>query len=275
MSHKVIRPDEPPFEAAGPEHPLRAAIFDVDGVLWLAGSAADGSDRLLNQLRRQGLTFCCLANDCSVTKAQRHSTLTQAGVPIAPEQLLTAPEVTGEWLVQASVQTIMYLGVPDVASDLGDHIGIRDEGPVDAVVVGDLFEHYERRTIDRAAKAISGGARFVAMHRGRRSSDGREWFIDNGFWVAALEYVTEQDAVVTGKPSANAYLRALDRLGLTSCPRSEVVVISDDADNDLRGAKAAGLRTTYFGSSRPLGGWVDAAVPDMPALEAFLRGGRR
>lgn len=251
---------------------LGSVVLDLDGVLWIAGAPGEGAIAFLDDLRRDDIPFCLLTNDCSVSRAERHEAITQAGLVVRPDQLVTAAEVTRSWLRDAGVHTIMYLGAPSVLPDVTKGLGVRKTGPVDAVVVGDLFASYDRKSLDKAAKAVSDGAALVAMQRNPLWSDGKGWYVDNGFWVAGLEYVTGRQAVVTGKPNRSAYLTAVARLGVAAQPHSRIAFVSDDIATDVKGAKDAGLTTVYFGSAQTLPPWVDFAAPDMGALASLLIG---
>lgn len=253
---------------------LNSIVLDVDGVLWIGGAPGQGAIAFLEWLCRENLPFCLLTNDCSVSKAERHKSLTQAGMILKAEQLVTAAEVTKEWLRDAAARTIMYLGAPSALLDLTEDISVRESAPVDAVVVGDLFAHFSRTAIDRAAKAVSEGATLVAMQRNPRWSDGTDWHVDNGFWVAGLEFATGQKAFVTGKPHSTAYQTALARLGPTADTSSGTFFVSDDITADLKGAKDVGLTTVYFGPARILPPWVDYSVRDFSSLVSLLAGNR-
>jgi HAD superfamily hydrolase (TIGR01450 family) len=253
---------------------LSSVVLDVDGVIWIGGAPAQGAIAFLDSLGRENIPFCLLTNDCSVSKAYRHRSLTQASLILKAEQLVTATEVAREWLIDAAVRTIMYLGTPAALIDLTEGLSVRESAPVDAVVVGDLFTHFDRGTLDRAAKAVSDGATLVAMQRNPRWSDGTDWHVDNGFWVAGLEYVTGQQAVVTGKPHNTAYQSALSRLGLTTDDPSGTLFVSDDMTADLKGAKDVGLTTVYFGPAHILPPWVDYSVRDFNSISSLLIGNR-
>jgi ribonucleotide monophosphatase NagD (HAD superfamily) len=64
----------------------------------------------------------------------------------------------------------------------------------------------------------------------------------DGLWpgtgsiVAALEYATDREAKIVGKPDPQMFRTALDRLG-----PGRTLVIGDRIDSDLSGAAAAGL----------------------------------
>lgn len=240
--------------------------------MWISGSPAEGAKEFIETLSKKGVAFCLLTNDCSVSKVERHNSLTRAGLILSPEQLLTAAEVTREWLENASMHSIMYLGSPDALRDVTGGFSVRQFPPVDAVVVGDLFVQFDRIAIDKAAKAIIEGAILVAMQRNQRWSDGADWHVDNGFWIAGFEYVTGQQAVVTGKPSAVAYRAAISRLSLDASATSDTLFVSDDVLSDLKGAKEVGLTTVFFGKLQDLPAWVDYQVADFSSLRLLVLG---
>ena len=257
----------------GHEYPvLNGVILDVDGVLWIAGAPSDGGTVFLDRLRQRKVPFCLLTNDCSVSKVERQEVLKRAGLVVSDAQLVTAAEVTRDWLKGAGVRTIMYLGTPNALPDVAEGLRVSARRPVDAVVVGDLFTDYDRRSLDEAVRAVSDGASLVAMQRNRLWFDGRDSYVDNGCWGAGLEYTTGRQATVTGKPSRSAYLTAVARLGLLAQSYQRIAFVSDDMASDLRGAKDFGLTTVYFGSAQTFLPWVDHAVCDLDALTSLLIG---
>lgn len=253
-------------------HIISNVVLDVDGVLWIGGSPEKDAVSFLDSLDQENIPFCLLTNDCTVSKSDRYRSLTKAGLILKAEQLVTASEVTRDWLKDSGVHNIMYLGAPSALLDLSKDFTICESSPVEAVVVGDLFSHYNRGAIDRASKAICDGATLVAMQRNQHWSDGTDLFVDNGFWVAGFEYVTGKKAVVTGKPDRIAYQSALARLEQTDQATTRTFFISDDIASDLKGAKDIGLVTVYFGLQKSLPTWVDYAVSDFKSLLSILVG---
>jgi HAD superfamily hydrolase (TIGR01450 family) len=255
-----------------PSTTFRNVILDIDGVIWISGAPTEGAATLLDTLRRHNIQFCFLTNDCTASKAKRQRILAQAGV-VATDQIVTPVDVTREWLKETKANAIMYLGVPNALPELTTGVLLRDEGPVDAVVVGDLFAHYDRHLLERAASAVMDGAALVAMQRNAFWSDGKRQYVDNGFWVAGFEYVTARKAVVMGKPNALAYVSAMKLLdGTTSLDHSLTAFVSDDIATDLRGAKDVGLTTVYFGSQKKLPQWIDYSARDICGLISALIG---
>ena len=77
------------------------------------------------------------------------------------------------------------------------------------------------------------------MHRNKffQTEDGLR--LDIGAFVAGLEYVTGQSAIVIGKPSREFFAAGLRSLELEA---GDVVMVGDDIESDVGGAQAAGLR---------------------------------
>ncbi len=249
------------------------AILDIDGVLWIGNSPGEGAVKFLDSLHSDDIPFCLLSNTCNVSKDKRFKELRDAGFKLESEQLITAVEVTKDWLLETGVKTIMYLGTQDAFKDLQTSFVVKNTKPVDAVVIGDFFTNYERSLLNNATKAVIAGATLVAMHRNPRWFDGIEWYVDNGFWVAGLEYVTGKKAIVLGKPYQNAYQAAMNRLGKSKSCSKDVIFISDDIMFDLKGAKDFDLRTVHFGSTETSQPWVDYYAKDYDSLLSLIRNG--
>lgn len=245
-------------------------VLDLDGVFWVTGKLAPGAIRLVATLHELSIPFVVLTNDCTCNSAQRWSQLTDAGLILREEQVLTAAQVTRDWLIAQGVKRIQYLGRVEAIDDLRP-LDVSNLTPVDAVLIGDPFDVYTRESLELASVNIQAGALFIAMQRKRNWHDGDVVHIDNGFWVAGLEYVTGVTASVVGKPSATAYEAALKRLEISASERNRVAMVSDDIDVDLDGAAAFGFETIHVGKAQSLPPWVNCSVGDLAAVEQLLR----
>jgi HAD superfamily hydrolase (TIGR01450 family) len=251
---------------------FRSIIFDIDGVIWIDGAPAQGAPELLDYLYLKDVPFCLLTNGCNLSSNERHQELADAGIRLRADQVVTATDVTRDWLLKNEIGSIIYLGPPNAGKDLAHSVTIKDTYPVDAVVVGDLFDFYSRDMLEKAAKAIESGATFIAMQNNKQWWDGKKWSIDNGFWVAGLEFVTGRQAVITGKPSLHAYSVALQRVNKTGLCCLDTIFVSDDINIDLKGANGAGLSTVYIGPPQELPNWIDADFCDLAALRQMIVG---
>jgi ribonucleotide monophosphatase NagD (HAD superfamily) len=97
--------------------------------------------------------------------------------------------------------------------------------------------------------------------------------LDAGAFVAGLEYAAGVDAEVVGKPSASFFTAALDALGARP---DEAVMVGDDAESDIGGAKALGMRGVLvrtgkfeektLAAAEPKPDAVIDSIADLPAL---------
>ena len=101
--------------------------------------------------------------------------------------------------------------------------------------------------------------------------------LDSGAFVAGLEYAAGVEAEVVGKPSRAYFDAALAELGASP---GEAVMVGDDVEADVGGAKAAGLRGVLvrtgkfreetLAAAEPQPDGVVESIADVPA---YLREG--
>src|SRR5260370_37381266 len=108
---------------------LGSVVLDVDGVIWIEGAPAPNAITFLRDLRRDAIPFCLLTNDCSVCKTDRQQSLEQAGLDVRASELVTAAEVTDDWLKSTAVRSIMYLGLPATFPDVPNEIRLPEPRP--------------------------------------------------------------------------------------------------------------------------------------------------
>jgi HAD superfamily hydrolase (TIGR01458 family) len=111
-----------------------------------------------------------------------------------------------------------------------------EESP-QAVLVGDIGSELTYANLNRAFRFLLDGAAFIALARNRyfRGEDGL--CLDVGSIVAALEYASQREATLVGKPAADFFRLAGESLGV---PPESVAVIGDDLESDALGGKNAG-----------------------------------
>ena len=143
--------------------------------------------------------------------------------------------------------------------------------------VGDLGEEWTYDRLNRAFRALQAGAALVAIQKNRFWDPGGGLCLDAGAFVAALEYASEQDAVLVGKPSTPFFVTAAEYLGI---PRDRVAIVGDSVPNDVEGGQRAGclgvaVRTGTFREEdlenleRPPDAVLDsiASLPDWLGLQ--------
>lgn len=162
------------------------------------------------------------------------------GFEVEDDEILNATRAGGFWLDAQGIRRVAAFVPEESKADLGnvEHVG---EGPVEAVVIGDMAGGWTDSHLQEAFGHLMAGAELVALSRDRYWHDGTRLVMDCGGYVAALEHTTGKRAHVVGKPSAAFFEAALASLG-GDIPAADVVMVGDDIETDVGGAQRAGLQ---------------------------------
>jgi HAD superfamily hydrolase (TIGR01458 family) len=164
--------------------------------------------------------------------------LSRMGIQAKRGEIFSTAVVAARWLAREGVSRIQLLVHQDAHKDFRD-FEITTKHP-EAVLVGDLGEDFTFGILNSAFLSIRAGARLVALQKNRfwQTKDGPA--LDAGAFVAALEYASETEAVLVGKPNRAYFELALEDMGL---PASKVAMVGDDVHTDILGAQAIGAKT--------------------------------
>jgi len=250
--------------------PWRGCLIDVGGVLQVGDAALPGAAEALHGLRRMGVPFRLLTNTSSRSRRALASRLAGAGLPVSPQDLLTATVATAAYLRRVGGSCLFFVR-PGVREDLA---GIAEAAAFPAhVVVGDTPEIFGREALDRAFRALRAGADLIAMAKNRWFATPEGPAVDVGAAVAALEYAAGVSATVIGKPAAGFFLEGARSLRL---PPEAVAMVGDDPEADVLGAMDAGLGGVFVGD---VGAWTvpgrgpDARIARAAEIPGLFGGG--
>lgn len=218
--------------------PTKAVLLDLEGVVYEGEKPIEGAVAAVSRLEGMGLGLRYLTNTTTLARAGIAERLASLGLQIDPASLFT-PLAAARRLLQAwGARRIRLAAPPQAAPDFAG-LELVETGPVDAVVLGDLYRAFDWDRLNELFGLLSDGARLVALHKNRYCRRFGEIGLDVGPFVAALEYAANTQATVVGKPSPEFFRLALDDLGVTA---GEAVMVGDDIDADIGGAQGAGLK---------------------------------
>jgi HAD superfamily hydrolase (TIGR01450 family) len=219
----------------------RLFLFDLDGVFYKGKESRVkiGGTRAIEALRSAGRKLFILTNNSTDSAATVHSRLTDFGIPVKREEVLTSGLLTAEYLRERHGKVSYFLvGEAGLDAEMRrcGHRRTRGER-ADFVVVGlDRGISYDK--LDRAARLARNGAGIVATHVSRLYMYRTGPAMATGPLVKAIEYASQKRAVVIGKPSKLMFSIALGRSGVK---KTDAVMIGDQADTDILGANRAGI----------------------------------
>jgi HAD superfamily hydrolase (TIGR01458 family) len=236
-------------------------LLDIDGTLLVDDRAVPGAPEAVTRLLAAGLRARLLTNTSRRSRGAIAAVLAAAGFGFRVEDVLT-PAVLARRLILESGRRRAAIMVPPEA--LADFAGIEeDRRRPDWVVLGDLGPGFTHDILNAALRFLRSGAVLVALHRNRSwRPPGEDEALDVGAYVAALECASGAAAITVGKPSSEFFRLALGEIGL---PAAEVLVVGDDPEADVEGARTAGCRTALVRTGRFQGGPGDlvGAGPDL------------
>lgn len=223
---------------------MQALLFDLDGVVYQDGKVIPGAIDTLQWVRDANIPHLFVTNTTSRPRSGIQERLQSYGLDISADSILTPAVAACGWLREHHASHLA-LFVPAATTDEFSEFPIlaaESEHDADAVIVGDLGEGWDFARMNRAFRLLSQNSDCallaLGMTRYWRAPEGLR--LDTGPFVRALEYASEREAVVLGKPAADFFANALEKLG---CSAHDTLMIGDDIRADIGGARACGLKT--------------------------------
>ncbi|HVD65896.1 MAG TPA: TIGR01458 family HAD-type hydrolase [Gaiellaceae bacterium] len=257
---------------------MTAILLDIDGVLHVSGEAVLGAPEAVRALREEGHRLRFVTNNTTRARGVLADELRSIGFELESEDITTTPLAAGK-LLQG--KRVLALTMSSIRDDLAEYVDLVSDG-ADAVLLGGADESAETGEVfsydnlNKAYAELREGARLVCLHKNRWWQTSRGPLLDAGAFVAGLEYAAGVEAEVVGKPTAAYFEAALAEVEATP---AEAVMVGDDVEADIGGAKAIGLRgilvrTGKFrpGALRDAEPQPDAVVDSIADLPALLNG---
>jgi 4-nitrophenyl phosphatase len=228
-------------------HPIRAAVFDIDGTLAMMDknkgtySALPGAVDAVDQLTARGIPVVAYTNGTFFPPEHYYAPLADAGLQFAPGHILTPATVAARQLVKFGIKRVMLIGAEGTRVPL-QQVGIETieaEGAPDVeVVLLAWTKEFNSRQLDAAAQAIWRGAKLYATSVAPYFAGAHGKLMGvSGAAAAAINNATGVTATVFGKPST----AGLDIISeITKVPSSEMVVIGDDPNLEIAMARKGG-----------------------------------
>jgi 4-nitrophenyl phosphatase len=211
--------------------------FDLDGVIWRGDDPIPAAAVGIAQLREAGLRVGFLSNNSSMVLADVVAKLERSGVPAASDDVLTSAVAAGKLLgaeLPSGARVLACAGPGVVEALEGAGLTAVREPPADAVVVG-FHRDFDYAGLERAARALREGARFVATNMDATYPTGDGGLIPGaGSLVAAVATASGRTPEVAGKPEQPTVVLVHERLG------THGVMVGDRPSTDGAMADALG-----------------------------------
>ena len=215
---------------------IKAVLLDLDGVLYVGDEAVPGAPAAVEALRSAGIGLRFVTNTTVRSHPQTVDKLRGLGFDVAPEEVVTPAALARLRCEEAGYRRVALI-MNDALREDFEGLEEVEEAP-DAVIMGDLGEKFGFTILDRAFRMVIEGAELIALQKNRFWLTATGLSLDAGPFVAAIEYATDRDAYVVGKPSQRFFELVLGSLGVDA---AGAAMVGDDVEADVDGATRAGL----------------------------------
>jgi HAD superfamily hydrolase (TIGR01450 family) len=223
-------------------------LFDIDGVLTTSWKAIPGAAETLRILNDHQIACSYLTNTTTRTRQEIAELLTEAGMDVTADEVITAAALTAEYVRNRYPGARCFLvnsgriaeedmpGVDIVYSS--DFSGPKTPDAPDVVLLGGAGPEFNHLTLSWVYDWMAQGVPVVAMHRSTAwtTTDGLR--IDTGMYLIGMEETSGRKVTAVGKPAPEGFLAAASRLGVDP---DEMYMIGDDLNNDVLAAQVVGM----------------------------------
>ena len=219
-------------------------LLDLDGCVWVGDEPTPGAADAITALRAAGKSIAFITNDGRHSGEEYVRKLWALGFRASLEEVVTVGGAVQHVLAETDRwRTAYVVGAPVIHRHVAD-AGVRIVNGVDVpdadVVVVAAYDAFDYADLRGAVHAVLAGAELLTAGRDMTFPMPDGAWPGTGALVAAVEAATGVVGVNAGKPAAQPFVTALDRLGADPRP-ARVLVVGDRLDSDLAGAHAAGL----------------------------------
>ncbi|MBT8437241.1 MAG: TIGR01458 family HAD-type hydrolase, partial [Gammaproteobacteria bacterium] len=198
----------------------RGILIDLDGVIYQSDRLIAGAVDALDWIRQQQIPHLFVTNTTSRSREALLDKFESLGFSAQIEEVMTPVVAATQWLDQHELHSAALFVPSGTKQDFGDieSIPLDQEVAVDAVIIGDLGEAWDFRSLNRAFRFLmqDPAPRLIALGMTRywRGRDGLQ--LDVAPFVKALEHAASCEAVVVGKPAPAFFESSLARLGCSA-----------------------------------------------------------
>jgi 4-nitrophenyl phosphatase len=220
---------------------IKALILDMDGVLWRDTQPIGNLPEIFSTIHSRGWKVVLATNNATKSTLQYIEKLSNFGIQLNPEQIVTTASTTGHYLIERfpSGGPVYVIGEDGLLSTLKE-FGFFHSEDQPLAVVSSLDRNLTYQKLRVAAHLINAGILFIATNADRALPTPEGLIPGAGSILAALEKATGKKAKILGKPFPDMFQLALTRLN--TFPQ-ETLAVGDQLETDIVGGSAAGCYT--------------------------------
>lgn len=220
---------------------VRGFLLDMDGTFYLSDRLLEGALRFIDLLREQKKEFIFLTNNSSKHRRQYAEKISQLGLSIPEELVLTSGEATALYLKeQLPGARLFVVGTPSLEEEFRLHGFQLVEQEPDFLVLGfDTTLTYQK--LWTLCDFVRAGVPYIATHPDFNCPTETGWMPDVGAMIAFVKAATGKDPnLVIGKPNRLIVDAAAAKMNL---PVNQLAMVGDRLYTDIALGQSSGIVT--------------------------------
>lgn len=208
-------------------------LIDFDGVLNLDDKPPKDAEHFLDFLIKNNIKSYIISNSTLKTGKDIQKYLNDFGLP-SSIPCMTTVDATIQYLNNNNLKASVYCDekIKRCFKEFNS-----DKNP-DAVIIGDIGNKWSYKILNEILVKVLNGAEIIAMQMNNYWIKNKEYLLDAGSFITAIEYATSKKAKLIGKPSAVYFNTALNNLDWNI--KKGFIMIGDDLHSDIVGAQKLG-----------------------------------
>ena len=234
-------------------------IFDQDGTIYLGGIVFPCAVKFINHLRASGKRVMFFTNNASHNPKYYLDKLTRLGFAPDRSEILTAGDVTAEFLLRHRAGKTVYLvGTPELEAQFKE-AGVNlvgDDAEKADIVVTSFDTTLTYKKLEIACDHIRHGAEYLCTHPDFNCPTETGFIPDSGAIAALVTASTGVEPTYLGKP----YATTIDMIGeVTGIDRADMCIFGDRLYTDIALGKRHGVTSVLVLSGETKQADVDRA----------------
>ena len=223
---------------------VRGVLFDLDGVVYRGEEVMPGAPEFFAYLLKSGRSVGAVTNNALKTGAEYSDKLASMGINLDSASIFTSGWAAAQYVRERSEAATVFLVGGDALRTELETVGAVESEQPDFVVAGiDLTLPLQR--LSDAVAHVRNGAQLIVTNPDLTVPIEGGLRAGAGAVQAFIEAAGGVKATVIGKPQKAIFLQALSGLGLNA---NETMMVGDTVETDIRGARAAKLRSVLVES---------------------------
>jgi len=237
---------------------IKAAILDMDGVLWKMNTPLCDLKQLFADFKANQICVVTATNNGTATVEQYLKKFKEFGVVLDPTQVVTSAMALGYLLKHKYTNggPLYIVGEQALLDTLTDYGFYHNASNPQAVAAG-LSRSLSYDMIKDASMRIQSGLPFYFTNPDPTFPTPEGNYPGAGTMLAALEAASGVKAEIAGKPQPYMYSLAME---ITNSSPENTIIIGDRLDTDILGGQRAGCRTAL----------VLSGISDKTDLESWI-----